>query len=223
MNHIPEREQFGRSWFRGAIQGQDLEELRDICNIGTKPSARLSPQGGLFKRLGAHRFLSDLRGYWPDLIPTRLLCFDKSESTTWSLPWHQDRIIAVQDRVDLPGFTNWSRKGAVWHCEPPAELLRQMLFLRIHLDENTLENGAMEIAPGSHKLGPVPSQDVPELMADRKTEICLSAPGDILVLSMLTLHRSRPASVPSRRRVLRLDLGPPALPEPLRWCIEHPQ
>jgi len=41
--------------------------------------------------------------------------------------------------------------------------------------------------------------------------------GDILVLPMLTLHRSRPADTVKNRRVLRIDYARDALPEPLQW------
>lgn len=43
--------------------------------------------------------------------PVRSILFDKSRASNWSLGWHQDRTIAVAERVDAPGFLSWNRKG----------------------------------------------------------------------------------------------------------------
>jgi len=45
------------------------------------------------------------------------------------VPWHQDRIIAVARKTQVPGSHNWSHQAGVWHCEPPGEVLQRMLTL----------------------------------------------------------------------------------------------
>lgn len=51
---------------------------------------------------------TDLVDAFPNLRPTRVVTFDKSETANWGVPWHQDRVIAVQERHDVDGFENWS-------------------------------------------------------------------------------------------------------------------
>ena len=51
--------------------------------------------------------------------PVRAILFDKTARTNWSLAWHQDRVIAVQRRMDVEGFGPWSRKHGALHVAPP--------------------------------------------------------------------------------------------------------
>jgi hypothetical protein len=39
--------------------------------------------------------------------PVRAMLFDQSANANWSLGWHQDRVIAVKQRVETIGFENW--------------------------------------------------------------------------------------------------------------------
>ncbi|MEP2715764.1 phytanoyl-CoA dioxygenase family protein [Pseudophaeobacter sp.] len=93
-----------------------------------------------------------------------------------------------------------------------------MLFLRIHLDHNTAENGAMEIALKSHCRGSIPANEADRVANNLARELTLAAPGDVLILSMLTLRRSRPSTSDQRRRVLRADYAGFDLPLPLAWA-----
>lgn len=95
------------------------------------------------------------RRFLPNAKPVRVVVFDKTPQQNWGVPWHQDRVIAVKARHDVPGYHNWSQKCGVWHCEAPSAVLGQMLFLRLHLDPTDAGNGAMEIALGSHRAGAV--------------------------------------------------------------------
>jgi hypothetical protein len=42
--------------------------------------------------------------------PVRAILFDKSASANWSLTWHQDRVVAVRERMEVEGFGPWTRK-----------------------------------------------------------------------------------------------------------------
>ncbi len=91
-----------------------------------------------------------------------------------------------------------------------------MLFVRLHLDDTDSGNGAMEIALGSHLQGAISASSAASLAANCQTEICAAKRGDVLVLNMLTLHRSAPSRSESERRAIRIDFAGEALPEPLR-------
>jgi len=117
--------------------------------------------------------------------PVRIVAFDKTEQANWGVPWHQDRVIAVAERMDLPGFSNWSRKVGVWHCEPPTDLLRRMIFVRVHLDDTDEENGCMELALGTHRLGTVPANEAVARAEAAPREVCRARRGDLLVVKIL--------------------------------------
>ncbi len=214
-----EFEQTGRVWMRGALSAADLAGLEATLDTGHRPGARIEAGHPAMEQVANLPALQKIAQLWPGMIPVRLVSFSKGDGRNWSVPWHQDRVIAVKTRAEVPGFGNWSQKGDTWHCEPPEDILKQMLFLRLHLDANTADNGAMEIALGSHRKGLVSSDQAEAEARTCETEITVAAPGDILILSMLTLHRSRPAMVASPRRALRVDMSADALPDPLEWAV----
>lgn len=149
--------------------------------------------------------------------PVRAILFDKTASTNWSLAWHQDRVIAVQDRVDVEGFGPWSRKHGALHVAPPFDLLSQMMTLRVHLDPVPETNAPLLIAPGSHRRGRIPEPDVPKVVKECGVAACLAEPGDVWVYATPILHASERASSPMHRRVLQVDYATGELPGGLRW------
>ena len=160
-----------------------------------------------------------MKAFGSNLIPARIVAFNKTDQDNWGLPWHQDRVIAVAERHESPLFRNWSRKAGIWHCEPPASFLEQMFFVRIHLDDIGEEDGAMRIALGSHRVGVVPSAEAQQAAERLPQEPGVARRGDVLVLKMLTLHASSPSSTSNPRRVMRIDYAPSdILPEPFAWC-----
>jgi Phytanoyl-CoA dioxygenase (PhyH) len=209
----------GRLWWRGALDATSLARLDLAFKLSTRPGARLEIGTELHQALGPDsRFGSRLQVVLPNAKPVRVVAFDKTPEQNWGVPWHQDRVIAVKSRHDVPGYHNWSQKSGVWHCEPPAAVLEQMLFLRVHLDDADLGNGGMEIALGSHQAGPVNASKAADIAARYVTENCVAARGDVLVLNMLILHRSKPATDTRPRRVFRVDYGATDLPTPLGWA-----
>ena len=66
----------------------------------------------------------------PECRPVRAILFHKSEQTNWALGWHQDRTIAVAERIEVPGYDHWNRKAGILHVEPPVEILEAMITLR---------------------------------------------------------------------------------------------
>ncbi|NWK98056.1 phytanoyl-CoA dioxygenase [Sphingobium lactosutens] len=149
--------------------------------------------------------------------PVRAILFDKSEATNWALGWHQDRTIAVRARIDTPGFGPWTRKSGIQHVAPPQSLLDCMLTLRIHLDPVDAANAPLLIAPGSHRHGRVPENEVAALVTRCGTHGCLAARGDIWLYATPILHASDAATTPRHRRVLQLDYSADALPGGLEW------
>ncbi|MBX2853379.1 MAG: phytanoyl-CoA dioxygenase family protein [Rhodobacteraceae bacterium] len=206
----------GRMWLRGAISPTEVAEFARLAGGGSHPGARVSQDDPLYQAIAAAPFSARLAALWPEVRPVRLLSFAKSPEANWAVPWHQDRVIATARRVEAPGYGNWSRKAGGWHCEPPLALLERMLFVRVHLDPSTVENGAMEIALGSHRAGKVSTEEAADIAARHETELTIAEPGDVLVLAMLTLHRSSLSNAPGLRRALRVDYAPGGLPAELQ-------
>ncbi len=149
--------------------------------------------------------------------PVRAILFDKTPSTNWSLGWHQDRTIAVVDRVDAPGFGPWTVKAGVHHVVPPIGILNGMLTLRVHLDPVPMENAPLLIAPGSHCLGLVAEPEIPGVVRRCGTMACTADAGDVWIYATPILHASDAALAPIHRRVLQVDYAACDLPHGLAW------
>lgn len=153
-----------------------------------------------------------------ECVPVRAILFDKTENSNWSLAWHQDRTIAVEERIDVQGFGPWSIKDGMHHVEPPFDLLASLLTMRIHLDDVPDTNAPLLIAKGSHKLGRIVLEDIPKVVEGSDTYVCTAHAGDVWVYSTPVLHASKSADVPGRRRVLQVDYAAACLPDGLRWA-----
>jgi len=79
--------------------------------------------------------------------PVRAILFDKTAGRNWSLAWHQDRTIAVRERIETPGFGPWTIKAGVPHVAPPMALLAGMLTMRVHLDDVSEDNARSSCHP----------------------------------------------------------------------------
>lgn len=149
--------------------------------------------------------------------PVRAILFDKTAGANWALGWHQDRTIAVAERIEMPEFGPWSRKDGLLHVEPPFELLERMVTLRVHLDAVGPENAPLRIAPGSHRLGRLPEAEIDAAVTRCGVHDCHAARGDIWTYATPILHASKAAQVPARRRVLQVDYSLDVLPGTLSW------
>ena len=143
--------------------------------------------------------------------PLRAVGFNKSKEANWSLPWHQDRVVAMPHKTDNSDFKNWSRKSGIWHCEPPAEILAQIAFAYIAFDDISGGSGGLEIAEDTHRYGAIPEAEINARVETSVTACPDMVTGQALLVSALTLHRSAPIKVTANRRALRIDFGTPAL------------
>lgn len=185
--------------------------------MGEAPGARIARREDVVAALEPVGRLA--QALVPGARPVRVVAFNKSEAGNWALPWHQDRVIAVRERVEMPGYSNWTRKSGVWHVEPPITVMERMIFARIHLDAATIDTGSLEIAPGTHGAGRVADSSVADVVARSRQaqELCVAERGDILFAKALTLHRSRASQSAASRRAVRIDYSADELPAPLDW------
>ncbi|MGY8711568.1 phytanoyl-CoA dioxygenase family protein [Bradyrhizobium sp. 18BD] len=211
----------GAQLFRQALTSDRLHGLKSILSHLPPDHAGLRLRGveGLAPFLAASghvgRCAASVLG--EACRPVRAILFDKSAATNWALGWHQDRTIAVKERISVDGFETWSVKSGMQHVEPPFALLSGMVTLRVHIDPVPATNAPLLIAPGSHKLGRITEEDVKDVVRRCGTAACLAEPGDIWLYATPILHASDAATVPMHRRVLQVDFAAGELPGGLEW------
>jgi hypothetical protein len=155
----------------------------------------------------------------PGAFVVRGLYFDKTLTTNWNLPWHQDLTVAVQARRDVPGFGPWTVKAGIPHTNAPGELLARMVTIRLHLDDCDLENGPMRVLPGSHAAGKLDAAATTRwaAQAGERAVDCVVRAGGAVVMRPLILHSSASATTDGHRRVIHLEYAAEALPVGLEW------
>ncbi len=150
-------------------------------------------------------------------FPVRAVAFDKTAETNWAVAWHQDRTVAVRERVETEGFGPWSTKDGVLHVAPPVEVLRDMVTLRLHIDPCGPDNAPLRVALGTHGLGVVAAGKAAEVAAAHPLLVCHADEGDVWAYSTLILHASERSRSKGRRRVLQVDFAARPLPNGLVW------
>jgi hypothetical protein len=211
----------GAEHFGAALQASDLEQIEQaLADVPTtSPGVRLTGISALSQALSTSRAIGGIAAdrLGPTARPIRALLLNKTTDQNWALGWHQDRTIAVRERVATPGFSNWTVKSGIQHVEPPFGLLETMLTLRVHLDPVGPTNAPLLIAPGSHRLGRIAESCIAAAVARLGSLPCLAAAGDIWLYATPIVHASESAGEPRSRRVLQVDFSAEKLPAPLRW------
>ena len=152
-----------------------------------------------------------------DAVAVQCTYFEKSLSRNWLVPIHQDLSIPVAARVEHPALHGWSEKEGSLYVQPPAELLEQLVAIRLHLDPCTEVDGPLQFIGGSHTQGRIDAAEAAEWRRTRHLVTCTANAGDVLLMRPLALHTSSKASGASLRRVLHFVFGPATLPYGLRW------
>lgn len=208
-------------WFREVLQPPELLPLQALYKKKTRPGFKLARADQLNGLLDENSPLTLLaRSLVSMAMPVRAVLYDKTAGVNWSMPWHQNRVVTVSSREDVPGFRNWNRKDGVWHAEAPFPLLENMIFAIIHLDETDGPDCTMDLALGSHKLREVDNSEAAEMAEAFPIETCTANPGDVVFVKALTLCRSTVPDSPDTCRRLRVDFSPVPLPAPLEWALK---
>jgi len=79
------------------------------------------------------------------------------------------------------------------------------------------DNGALAVLPGSHTHGRWAASELAALRAEQFT-VVPARRGDVLLLRPLLVHRSSPAVVAERRRVLHVVYAREH-PSPVQWRV----
>lgn len=158
----------------------------------------------------------------PAAVAVQCTYFAKSLARNWLVALHQDLSIPVAARVEDAAWHGWSVKEGQLFVQAPADVLAQLVAVRVHLDACTAADGALRVIPGSHRHGVL---DAPAILAQRQATaelVCTAARGAAWVMRPLLLHASSKASGTSQRRVLHFLWGPRHLPAGLQWAAVAP-
>lgn len=195
------------------------EILRTLGPVTGAGRRGLLQEAGVHALANSERLLQIVRPCLPaEPRPVRAIYFDKSPGENWLVTWHQDLTIAVDDRVEVTGFGPWSVKDGVPHVQPPAELLEQMVTLRLHLDDADAANGALRVLSGSHRHGRLAAGQIQNLREAGGEVLCAARAGDALLMRPLILHASGKSTSERHRRILHIEYAGFALPDRLRWA-----
>lgn len=140
-----------------------------------------------------------------EAFPFRATLFDKSPTANWLVVWHQDTALPLQGRRETPGWGPWSVKDGVTYAHAPASALSQVLALRVHLDDSTLENGPLRVLPETHTLGVLSDEELHDVTTRIAAVDCIVARGGVLAMHPLIVHASSKSHSEIPRRVLHIE------------------
>jgi ectoine hydroxylase-related dioxygenase (phytanoyl-CoA dioxygenase family) len=140
-----------------------------------------------------------------EAIPFRATLFDKSPDSNWLVVWHQDTALPFRKRLDKAGWGPWSIKDGVNYAHAPARALENVLALRVHLDDSTLENGPLRVLPGTHRSGVLTDDQIEMAVMKASPVDCLVRKGGVLAMRPLIVHASSKSSGELPRRVLHIE------------------
>lgn len=150
-------------------------------------------------------------------FPINAFVLDKTQDSNWALDWHQDLKIAVKNKVDTLGYSKWTLESGIFHAIAPKEVLEKKLSVRIHLDPCFISNGAIIVAPKSHKNGIIQSKTEIEKIISNETVHCEIEKGGVMFLTPLLLHKSPYSMTDKKRRILQIDYVGIKLSNGLEW------
>jgi ectoine hydroxylase-related dioxygenase (phytanoyl-CoA dioxygenase family) len=149
-----------------------------------------------------------------DFFITKSIYFDKPEASNWFVAYHQDLTISVNKKMILDNYKNWTIKQNQFAVQPPKEILENNFTIRIHLDDTSLENGALKVINKSHLNGIVRTVNI----ENQVETICEVDRGGIMIMKPLLFHASNKTTNNKRRRVIHLEFSNQNLAQNLQWA-----
>jgi ectoine hydroxylase-related dioxygenase (phytanoyl-CoA dioxygenase family) len=140
-----------------------------------------------------------------EAVPFHATLFDKSPRANWLVVWHQDTALPLRDQRDVPGWGPWSVKDGIIYAHAPAGALRQVVALRIHLDNCTVHNGPLRVLPGTHTEGVLSDHAIEKFAARIAPVDCVVPQGGVLAMRPLLIHASSKSQAEAPRRVLHVE------------------
>lgn len=138
-------------------------------------------------------------------LPFRATLFDKSPDSNWLVVWHQDTALPLCERREVSGWGPWSSKEGVHYAHAPASALEQVLALRLHLDDSSVDNGPLRVLPATHTGGVLSDEQLHALSLKIASVDCLVPTGGVVAMRPLVVHASSKSHSERPRRVLHIE------------------
>ncbi|MCC2546250.1 phytanoyl-CoA dioxygenase family protein [Hymenobacter sp. BT175] len=187
-------------------RSQDLFAIRQVVS-------EIPALGSVLAKSALPRLLSALFPAGSRLVKS--IYFDKPPHSNWLVAWHQDLMINVDRKANLPGFGPWTSKPEGVAVLPPPAVLDDIVTIRLHLDDCDADNGALKVVPGSHRAGVLLAAELPAYTKESVT--CAVPAGGAMLMKPLLLHASSRSTSGRSRRVLHLEFSSVELPGGVQW------
>ncbi len=151
-----------------------------------------------------------------DYFLTKAIYFDKPKESNWFVSCHQDLSISVSNRKEIADYQNWTSKLGQIGVQPPTEILKSILTIRIHLDDTDEQNGALKVIPKSHSNGIIRLEKLN--LENEQSVFCSVAKGGVMLMKPLLLHASKRSTGNKQKRVIHLEFSNRELAGELDWA-----
>jgi len=197
------------------LELENSEELYSMCGV-RNAEAKFKFVG----RICASEFVQGkLKQYLPGKAQlVRAIVFDKTLESNWFVAWHQDKTVALSEKMEMPGWGPWSVKDGVVHVQPPLQVLENMLTFRIHLDPAGKKNGCLKVVPKSHEIGVIDQNEIASIVESSEVRFCEIGAGGAVLMRPHILHSSSKSKSGGHRRVLHLEYSNYQLESGLKWA-----
>ena len=141
------------------------------------------------------------------MVPFKATLFNKAGKANWLVAWHQDTALPV---VRPPSFDEWGTaaiKDGITFCQAPTRALRQIVAIRVHIDDSVADNGPLRVIPGSHKER-LSDIEIERAVTEGPQVTCTVAKGGVIAMSPLIVHASSKCTSDRPRRVLHIEYAP---------------
>lgn len=149
-----------------------------------------------------------------ELIPYKATLFNKTGKANWLVAWHQDTALPVEQYVESDGWGQATLKDGVLFAHEPFSILKNIIALRIHLDDSTRENGPLRVIPYSHQHEIDRDIDLTRIIEEGPQLELTVARGGVIVMSPLLVHASSKCSEAKPRRVIHIEYSNSMDPAP---------
>ncbi len=156
----------------------------------------------------------------PKAFLTKAIYFDKPPNANWYVTWHQDIPVNVTNKIELEGYSGWTKKKDITSVCPPEDILKNIFTIRVHLDDTDSRNGALKIVPGSHNKK-LCTEEISTITENSIPFLCEVPAGGIQLMKPLLLHSSS-KSKKQKRRVIHLEFASVNLANGIDWLEKEP-
>ena len=138
--------------------------------------------------------------------------FAKRPEANWFVPPHQDLSTPVRRIDGQASSMKLTEKEGETFCQPPAETLAGLTACRLQLDDQTADDGPLEVYAGSHRRGRLDPEAL-GVVTEGEPAVLAAPRGSVVLMKPLAVHASARSRSGRPRRVLHFvfaDVPPPA-------------